>query len=94
VEISDDGGGIDPDRIAKVALSKGLLTAEQIEAMSAKDKTALIFLPGLSTTKQVTDLSGRGVGMDVVKTNLDRLAARWRSSQRSGRVQRFASSCR
>jgi two-component system chemotaxis sensor kinase CheA len=76
VEISDDGGGIDPDRIAKVALSKGLLTAEQIEAMSAKDKTALIFLPGLSTTKQVTDLSGRGVGMDVVKTNLDRLGGK------------------
>ena len=76
VEISDDGGGIDPDRIAKAALSKGLLTAEQIEAMSVKDKTALIFLPGLSTTKQVTDLSGRGVGMDVVKTNLDRLGGK------------------
>ena len=76
VEISDDGGGIDPDRIAKVALSKGLLTVEQIEAMSVKDKTALIFLPGLSTTKQVTDLSGRGVGMDVVKTNLDRLGGK------------------
>jgi two-component system chemotaxis sensor kinase CheA len=76
VEISDDGGGIDPDRIAKAALSKGLLTAEQIEAMSVKDKTALIFLPGLSTTQQVTDLSGRGVGMDVVKTNLDRLGGK------------------
>jgi len=76
VEISDDGGGIDPDRIAKAALSKGLLTVEQVDAMSAKDKTALIFLPGLSTTKQVTDLSGRGVGMDVVKTNLDRLGGK------------------
>ena len=76
VEISDDGRGIDPDRIAKVALSKGLLTTEQVDAMSAKEKTALIFLPGLSTTKQVTDLSGRGVGMDVVKTNLDRLGGK------------------
>ena len=49
VEIADDGKGIDPERIAKVALSKGLITAEKLDAMSAKDKTALIFLPGLST---------------------------------------------
>jgi two-component system chemotaxis sensor kinase CheA len=76
VEIADDGKGIDPERIAKVALSKGLITAEKLEAMSAKDKTALIFLPGLSTNTQVSDVSGRGVGMDVVKTNLDRLGGK------------------
>jgi len=76
VEIIDDGKGIDPDRIAKVALEKGLMTAERLDAMSAKDKAALIFLPGLSTTKQVSDISGRGVGMDVVKTNLDRLGGK------------------
>jgi two-component system chemotaxis sensor kinase CheA len=76
VEIADDGKGIDPERIAKVALTKGLLTAEKLEGMSAKDKTALIFLPGLSTNTQVSDVSGRGVGMDVVKTNLDRLGGK------------------
>jgi two-component system chemotaxis sensor kinase CheA len=59
-----------------VALAKGLLTAEKLDAMSAKDKTALIFLPGLSTNTQVSDISGRGVGMDVVKTNLDRLGGK------------------
>ena len=76
VEIADDGRGIDPERIAKVALAKGLITAEKLDGMSAKDKTALIFLPGLSTNTQVSDVSGRGVGMDVVKTNLDRLGGK------------------
>jgi two-component system, chemotaxis family, sensor kinase CheA len=76
VEIVDDGKGIDPERIARVALSKGLITAEKLEGMSAKDKILLIFLPGLSTNTQVSDISGRGVGMDVVKTNLDRLGGK------------------
>ena len=76
VEIVDDGRGIDPERIAKVALAKGLITAEKLEGMSAKDKTGLIFLPGLSTNTEVSDISGRGVGMDVVKTNLDRLGGK------------------
>ena len=76
VEIADDGRGIDPERIAKVALGKGLIAAEKLEGMSAKDKMALIFLPGLSTNTQVSDISGRGVGMDVVKTNLDRLGGK------------------
>jgi two-component system chemotaxis sensor kinase CheA len=73
VEIADDGKGIDPTRVADAALRKGLITPEKVRAMSEKDKTALIFLPGLSTAKQVTDISGRGVGMDVVKSNIDRL---------------------
>jgi two-component system chemotaxis sensor kinase CheA len=76
VEIVDDGRGIDPERIGKAALAKGLITADKLEGMSAKDKTALIFLPGLSTTKLANDVSGRGVGMDVVKTNLDRLGGK------------------
>jgi two-component system, chemotaxis family, sensor kinase CheA len=73
LEIADDGKGLDPQKVAEVAVRKGLLTAEQIQALSDEDKQALIFLPGLSTAQQVSDLSGRGVGMDVVKTNLDRL---------------------
>ncbi len=76
VEIADDGKGIDPRRIGESALAKGLITAEKLRAMSDQDKVALIFLPGLSTANQVTDVSGRGVGMDVVKTNLDRLGGK------------------
>ena len=73
IEISDDGKGLDGDALANSAVNKGLLTAEQIQAMSEKEKINLIFLPGFSTAKEVTDVSGRGVGMDVVKTNLDQL---------------------
>ena len=76
IEIADDGKGIDPERIGQSALKKGLITPEKLRGMSDKDKTALIFLPGLSTADKVTDVSGRGVGMDVVKTNLDRLGGK------------------
>lgn len=76
VEIADDGKGLDPQRIAASALKKGLVSADKLQGMSDKDKMALVFLPGLSTAEQVTDVSGRGVGMDVVKTNLDRLGGK------------------
>ncbi len=74
VEIADDGKGIDARKIAEAALAKGLVTQERLRGMSDQDKIALIFLPGLSTATKVSDISGRGVGMDVVKTNLDRLS--------------------
>ncbi len=73
VEIADDGKGIDPQRVADAAVRKGLITEEKVRGLSSRDKQALIFLPGLSTAREVSDVSGRGVGMDVVKTNLDRL---------------------
>jgi two-component system chemotaxis sensor kinase CheA len=73
IEISDDGKGLDGDALAASAVSKGLLSPEQAQVMSDKEKVNLIFLPGFSTAKEVTDVSGRGVGMDVVKTNLDQL---------------------
>ena len=76
VEIADDGKGLDPQKIASSALKKGLITREKLDGMSDKDKMALVFLPGLSTAETVTDVSGRGVGMDVVKTNLDRLGGK------------------
>jgi two-component system chemotaxis sensor kinase CheA len=76
VEIADDGKGIDPARVAQAALTKGLITAEKLRSMSNQEKIALIFLPGLSTAEKVTDMSGRGVGMDVVKTNLERLGGK------------------
>ncbi|RMG86948.1 MAG: response regulator, partial [Candidatus Dadabacteria bacterium] len=73
IEIFDDGRGMDPERIVAKAVEKGLVAPDQVRAMSDKEKVGLIFLPGFSTAEQVTDVSGRGVGMDVVKTNLDKL---------------------
>jgi two-component system chemotaxis sensor kinase CheA len=73
VEISDDGGGISFERVRKKALEKGLIRPEVAEAMSQRELVNLIFLPGFSTAEQVTNVSGRGVGMDVVKTNVDRI---------------------
>jgi two-component system chemotaxis sensor kinase CheA len=73
IEISDDGKGLDGNILAETAINKGLLTPEQAKAMSEKERINLILLPGFSTAKKVTDVSGRGVGMDVVKTNLDQL---------------------
>jgi len=76
VEISDDGKGIDTQKVAQTALRKGLITEEKLKLMSEGEKRAMIFMAGLSTAEKVTDVSGRGVGMDVVKTNLDRLGGK------------------
>ena len=65
--VRDDGRGIDPEKIKKKAIEKGLITPEQAAEMSDEEAINLIFLPGFSTKDQVTDVSGRGVGMDVVK---------------------------
>jgi two-component system chemotaxis sensor kinase CheA len=73
IEISDDGKGLDGKKLAATAVTKGLITEDQARMMSEKEKINLIFMPAFSTATQVTDVSGRGVGMDVVKTNLDRL---------------------
>ena len=73
IEISDDGGGIDPEKIKAKALEKGLIAQENAERMSDREVGNLIFLPGFSTAAQVTNVSGRGVGMDVVKTNIEKL---------------------
>jgi two-component system, chemotaxis family, sensor kinase CheA len=73
VEVEDDGAGIDGQRLVEVALERGLMTAEQAELLSTDEIINLIFLPGLTTAAQTTDVSGRGVGMDVVKTNISAL---------------------
>ncbi len=75
IEIRDDGKGIDAEVLKEKALEKGLFDASQIEAMSDRDAVNLIFHPGFSTAEKVTDVSGRGVGMDVVRTNFDKLGA-------------------
>jgi two-component system chemotaxis sensor kinase CheA len=73
VRITDDGAGIDVSRVKNNVLKRGLMTAEQLDGMSEKDAFNLIFLPGLSTKEQASDLSGRGVGMDVVLNNIRKI---------------------
>jgi two-component system chemotaxis sensor kinase CheA len=73
IEVSDDGAGIDLSRVVKSAISRGLITAEQAARMSESEALELIFQAGLSTSETITELSGRGVGMDVVKAVMDRL---------------------
>jgi len=73
VEIEDDGKGIDPKVIRAKAVEKGILSAERSEQLSDEEAINLVFLPGFSTAQTVTDISGRGVGMDVVKSNVRKL---------------------
>ena len=73
IRIEDDGRGLQVDKIAKKALEKGLVSQSELSSMGPQDMMKLIFLPGFSTVEQVSDLSGRGVGMDVVRTNISRL---------------------
>lgn len=73
IEISDDGKGIDVDKVKKKALEKSLITIDEYNKLSDEAAINLIFLPGFSTAEVATELSGRGVGMDVVKTNISRL---------------------
>ncbi len=71
--IQDDGAGINSERLKGKAVSKGLITEEQAKGMSEREAVRLIFHPGFSMAEKVTDVSGRGVGMDVVKTNIEKL---------------------
>ncbi len=73
IEIRDDGAGIDAGAIRRKAVERRLVTAEAAEEMSDREMINMIFLPGFSTARQVTNVSGRGVGMDVVKTNIRRI---------------------
>ncbi|MDM7830566.1 chemotaxis protein CheA [Cellulomonas edaphi] len=71
VEVRDDGRGVDPEVVAAKAVAKGLRTADQVAAMSSNELLQLLFLPGFSTADKVTNVSGRGVGMDVVRTRIE-----------------------
>ena len=73
IEVSDDGAGMDAEKLVAKALEKGTISSMEAEAMSYRDKLNLIFRPGFSTAAKVTDVSGRGVGMDVVSTNIKKL---------------------
>jgi two-component system chemotaxis sensor kinase CheA len=73
IEISDDGAGIDIERVRRKAVERGSISAEHAARMSERETLNLIFLPGLTTAERVTNVSGRGVGMDVVKTNIEKI---------------------
>lgn len=73
IEVRDDGAGMDPQKLTKKAIERGILSPDEAREMSREDIFTLIFMPGFSTSDRVTDLSGRGVGMDVVKTNISKL---------------------
>lgn len=73
IEVRDDGGGIDTDKVKRKALEKGTITEQQAETMAEKDFIDLLFQPSFSTADQISDVSGRGVGLDVVKTKIESL---------------------
>lgn len=73
IRISDDGAGMDPEKLKSIAFEKGVISKEQADQMTDREAFQLIFKPGFSSAKQVSSVSGRGVGMDVVRTNIQNL---------------------
>ena len=73
IEVSDDGRGLDKDKIAQLAIERGVLSADELARQSESELLQLVFLPGFSTANEVTEISGRGVGLDVVKNTLESL---------------------
>lgn len=73
IDIVDNGGGIDTEKLKEKAIDKGIITAERAETMTDREAVWLVFHPGFSTAEKVSDISGRGVGMDVVRTNIEKI---------------------
>ena len=89
IEIEDDGGGIDPEKLRANAVKKGVLTPEAAARLTDREAINLIFDSGFSTAKVVSDVSGRGVGMDIVKSNLEKLGATVDIESAVGKGSRF-----
>ncbi len=85
IRVEDDGRGMDPDAIARSAIARGLVGAERVAAMEPREKLLLCCLPGVSTAERVTDISGRGVGMDVVKSRVDAFGGSLQIDSQPGR---------
>src|SRR5262249_13725073 len=90
IEVRDDGKGVDPEAVRRKAVQRGLRTPAELARLGSRELLGLILLPGFSTAEQVTDLSGRGVGMDVVKTNVDRLGGVLEIDSETGRGTIFS----
>ena len=89
IEIEDDGKGIDPEKMREVAVRKGIVSAEEAKALDDREAMELIFAPGFSSAETITDISGRGVGMDVVRTNIKNLKGSVAISSELGKGTRF-----
>ncbi len=89
IRIEDDGCGIDTNEIRKVALEKGIILRENAEQLQEEETMQLIFTPGLSTSDNVTDISGRGIGMDVVKNRVERLGGFIKVESKPGLGSKF-----
>jgi two-component system chemotaxis sensor kinase CheA len=89
ISVEDDGAGMDEERIREAAIRRGLATAESVRDLSRRETLNLIFLPGFSTAREVTSLSGRGVGLDVVKYNIANLSGIIDLQSEAGRGTRF-----
>jgi two-component system chemotaxis sensor kinase CheA len=85
IEIIDDGAGLNTERIKEKALERGLVSRERLDSMSHDEINALIFAPGFSTAQAVTSISGRGVGMDVVRSNIERVGGSVRVESARGK---------
>ena len=90
IEIEDDGKGIDPEKMREVAIRKGLLSPEEAKQLDDRESMELIFAPGFSSAEQITDISGRGVGMDVVRTNIKSLKGSISIHSEKGKGTRFS----
>ncbi|RMH41457.1 MAG: chemotaxis protein CheA [Deltaproteobacteria bacterium] len=90
VTVADDGAGIDPARVVEAAVARGLIDPDAARDMADRDAFNLLFLPGMSTRERATELSGRGVGLDVVKTNIARLSGLIDVTSRVGEGTEFA----
>ncbi|MHB8912388.1 MAG: chemotaxis protein CheA [Lysobacter sp.] len=90
IEVRDDGAGIDPEKIRRIAVDKGLIDVEAAARLTSDDCLQLLFLPGFSTRDEVSDLSGRGVGMDVVQSRIRELSGSVQIHSEIGAGSRFA----
>ena len=85
IEINDDGGGIHPEKIKKKAIEKNIITPERAARMNDRELINLIFAPGFSTAEKVSNISGRGVGMDVVRTNIEKIGGKIEINSEAGK---------
>ena len=89
ISVEDDGKGMDPDKIRSSAVTKGLIAAEEVAALTTQEVLQLLFLPGFSTSSELTETSGRGIGLDVVKKIVTSLNGMVDISSEAGRGSKF-----
>jgi len=89
IEVSDDGNGIDTEKVKQKAVERGIVSAEQAENLSQKEIIDFLFMPSFSMAKQITDVSGRGVGLDVVKSNIEALGGDVEVKSKFGEGSKF-----